>query len=79
MGSLAREEGNVTPEYGEMTPELFEVGARGPMRPRTRRLERKRIPAVVAGDARMRSGSCARSNASARAGANLIDRSRNDH
>src|SRR5215213_6063264 len=47
------------------------------MGPRTRRLERKRTPRVVAGDARRRSGSCARLNASARAGANLIDRSRN--
>ena len=55
-----------------------EVGARGSMEPRAQCLERKRMPRVVAGDALRRSGSCARSNASARAGANLIDRSRND-
>jgi hypothetical protein len=48
------------------------------MGPRARRLERKRKPRVVAGDAWRLSGSFARLNASARAGANLIDRSRND-
>src|SRR5687768_8027058 len=55
-----------------------EVGARGRMGPRAQRLERKRRPRVVAGDAWRQSGSFARLNASARAGANLIDRSRSD-
>jgi hypothetical protein len=44
---------------------------RGCLQPRAQRLERNRMPRVVAGDTGRRSGSFARLNASPRAGANL--------